>query len=608
MRQLRLYLGYLSGVGRLRLAGAVGLIVICSLSEGLGLAVLIAVLQVVGLDIGTRGAMNDVAAAITAAFAAVGMRPTLTALLFVYVFVMGAHSLLGRAQSVAIFIVEQRFVLALRTRLYRAIANADWLYLCRSRATDFTQALTQEAGRLGEATFVMLTLTADIIVSIVLVGFAFTVSPTTTILVLVGGFLLLIVYSRAVRKLHDDGTELSASTKVLYEAAIEHTQSLKTAKAHSAQERMIALFTDAASRVSDAYRIIARRKAAVGSSFEIGSTIALAAMLFVAAEMLHLPSAAILTLLLIFSRLMPRFLSAHGHMRNFVSDLPAFATIIDLIERCEGAAEPPRTSDPAPIFKRVLRLENVSFNYGRDPDPTVEAIDLVIERGTITALAGPSGSGKSTVADLAMGLLAPAAGQIFADDMPLTRANILAWREQVGYVGPDTPLFHSSLRANLLWARPDATEAEMMNVLRSAAAEDLVLSLPGQLDALVGDRGVLLSQGERQRVGLARALLRRPRLLILDEATSGLDSETETLVMRAIQRLQDNTTVLLIAHRLSTLRWADKIYVMENGRIAESGSFAALEGSAGQRFRALVEAQQILLSPAHTRRDLTLCM
>ena len=133
----------------------------------------------------------------------------------------------------------------------------------------------------------------------------------------------------------------------------------------------------------------------------------------------------------------------------------------------------------------------------------------------------------------------------------------------------------------------------MMEVLRSVVAEDLVLSLPGQLDALVGDRGVLLSQGERQRIGLARALLRRPRLLILDEATSGLDSETETLVMQSIQRLYGSTAVLLIAHRLSTLRWADRLHVMENGRIVESGSFAELEGLAGQRFRALIEAQQI---------------
>jgi ATP-binding cassette subfamily C protein len=590
-RLLFSYLASLAGVGRLRLAAVVGLIVLGSLTEGIGIAVLIAVLQVLGLDLQAQGTLSATATAMLHGMTALGISATLFPLLLLYIATQGVHSALGRVQSVATFNVEQRFILAVRERLYRAIANADWLFHCRSRSTDFTQALTEEANRLGQATFTMVALAADLIVSAVFVAFALSVSVSITLMVLAAGVLQLAVYRGMVRNIHIGGSELSAAMKAFYAATIEQTQSLKIAKAYSAQERTTGLVVAAGRRVWAAYGAITRRQAAVASSFEIGSTLALSAMLYVAAEVIRLPAATMLTLLLLFSRLMPRFLSAHQHLRTFAGAVPAYASISDLTERCEQAGEPSRAPGPAPSLEHGLRFAHVCFSYRRKKEPTLQAIDLVIETGSIVALAGPSGSGKSTIADLAMGLLTPEAGLILVDDMPLTRANARAWREHIGYVGAETSLFHTSLRENLLWAQPDATDADIMEALRLAAAEDFVLSLPGQLDALVGDRGVLLSQGERQRIGLARALLRRPRLLILDEATNGLDAENETRVMQSIKSLPDHMTVLLVAHRLSTLHWADRIYVLENGRVVEAGSWAEMNGAAGERFRALSEAQ-----------------
>jgi ATP-binding cassette subfamily C protein len=205
----------------------------------------------------------------------------------------------------------------------------------------------------------------------------------------------------------------------------------------------------------------------------------------------------------------------------------------------------------------------------------LKGIDLPIEAGILTAVIGPSGAGKSTIADLINGLLLPTRGGLSLDGQRLGPAEIRQWRRQVGYVGQETVLFHQSVRENLLWARPDATDADLREALAHASAS-FVYDLPGGLESIVGDRGILLSSGQRQRISLARALLRQPTLLILDEATNALDVENEARILDAIQGLRGTLTILMIAHRASAIRRADRIFELEAGRIARSGTWAEL--------------------------------
>jgi ATP-binding cassette subfamily C protein len=204
---------------------------------------------------------------------------------------------------------------------------------------------------------------------------------------------------------------------------------------------------------------------------------------------------------------------------------------------------------------------------------------------------GPSGAGKSTLADLILGLIAPVRGRILVDERPLTPDRIPAWREHVGYVAQETFLFHDTVRANLQWARPGASDAAIRAALAAAAATEMVDRLPRGLDTVLGDRGERLSGGERQRLALARALLRQPALLVLDEATSHLDSENERRIQAAIEQLHRHVTILVITHRLSTVRLADVIHVVEDGRIVESGDWDSLLSREKGRFRALCLAQ-----------------
>src|SRR6185503_11843430 len=189
--------------------------------------------------------------------------------------------------------------------------------------------------------------------------------------------------------------------------------------------------------------------------------------------------------------------------------------------------------------------------------------------------------------------IAPDRGRVLVDDMPLTAERMRGWRDRIGYVAQDTFLFHDTILANLLWACPNASKEEMLLALRLAAADGFVSALPRGIETVVGDRGVRLSGGERQRLALARALLRKPSLLILDEATSALDSENERRIQSAIEELHGDMTILIITHRLSTIRGADTIYLVENGSVAEFGTWDELLAKENGRLRILSLGQRI---------------
>jgi ATP-binding cassette subfamily C protein len=296
-------------------------------------------------------------------------------------------------------------------------------------------------------------------------------------------------------------------------------------------------------------------------------------------------------LLFLFARILPRFSSIQQDYLGFVNYMPSFAATMEMEEKCREAAEPvPPQREPV-HFTESIQLENVDFAY--EEVPVIREVDLAIASGRTTAVVGPSGAGKSTIADLVTGLLRPTRGRVLIDDDPLTPARIASWRDQIGYVPQDTFLFYDTIRANLAWARLDATEEDIWTALRLASADEFVSRLSQGLDTMVGDRGVRLSGGERQRLALARALLRKPSLLILDEATSSLDSENERRILEAVDELHGSVTTLLISHRLSSVRDADVIYVLDSGRLVEFGTWQELIEQPGGRFRALCQAQGI---------------
>jgi len=230
---------------------------------------------------------------------------------------------------------------------------------------------------------------------------------------------------------------------------------------------------------------------------------------------------------------------------------------------------------PFKTIESAIVFDNVSLDYGTGGLPSLRQINLSIPRGKTIALVGASGSGKSSLADLLVGLYAPTKGQILIDGVDLGALDLISWQQKLGVVSQDTFLFNASLRDNIAFGNPEASDRQIEAAAEQAQAAGFIRDLPEGFATLVGERGYRLSGGQRQRISLARALLRKPDLLILDEATSALDSHSEHLVQQALKRGPEQCT-LVIAHRLSTIREADQIVVLDHGQIVEMGSHAEL--------------------------------
>ena len=272
---------------------------------------------------------------------------------------------------------------------------------------------------------------------------------------------------------------------------------------------------------------------------------------------------------------------------SVISSLALFARIFEYLDLPVEVTDPavPREIDPAAVAGRIS-FSGVTFRYpGADRD-AVTSLDLEVPAGGTLALVGETGSGKTTVASLMSRLYDPTAGQIRIDGVDIRDLRLADLAAIVGVVSQETYLLHATVRENLRYARPEASDAEIEKAARAAQIHDLIAGLPDGYDTMVGSRGYRFSGGEKQRIAIARTLLRDPRVLVLDEATSALDNETERAVQEAFDGLARGRTTITIAHRLSTVRDADQIVVLDHGRIIEAGTHASLLASRG-RYAAL---------------------
>jgi ATP-binding cassette subfamily B protein len=287
-----------------------------------------------------------------------------------------------------------------------------------------------------------------------------------------------------------------------------------------------------------------------------------------------LPMSSIAMIVYSFLKITPvigQITTSKNSMENF---FPSYEQVMGLRKRARQLVQ--KTGARKFIgFQRDILLENVFFSYP-DHEPVLKGINARIPKGKMVAFVGGSGVGKSTLIDIIMGFNEPQSGSITIDDIHLKDFNIISYRRRIGYVPQESVLFNMTIRKNLLWAYDKASSEDIEKVCREAHATEFINSFPDGYDTLVGERGVRLSGGQLQRIALARSLLRKPEILILDEATSSLDTHSEKLIQRAIEEVSQETTVIVIAHRLSTIVNADYIYVLDDGRVVEEGTYLDL--------------------------------
>lgn len=569
-----------------------------SLAEGTGLVLLLPLLSVAGMNFSGSPTAGWLSFQTQRLLVGSGIPHWLwlPVVLGVFLATAGMRSVLRRSQSTMVYSTTTKAELALSRRVYGAVVHARWGFLVRQRSGRLTHLLTAELRRVAEAISLSLSLINLGCLTLLYLVVALKLSAAMTLLVLAMGGVLMLLQRRSLERMRRSGEDLYESVGEVYAATEEHLLNMKSVKTYNAEDRDVQLYGKLCDEVARYSVDNAKHQAASAFRFEMGSLVALGAVIFLALGVLQVQAAAMLLLLAIFTRLMPQLASMQNEAHQVASILPSYDHVLAIEAEClkhaetELAAEGSAAAVPLSM-ERELRLEDVWFAYQtadqhRDSQSfaiereyVLRGIDLRIEAGMIAAVVGASGAGKSTIADLVNGLLQPTRGRLQLDGCALGPAEMRQWRRQVGYVGQDTVLFHQSVRKNLLWARPESTDDELREALLLASA-GFVYDLPGGLDSVVGDRGILLSSGQRQRISLARALLRKPTLLVLDEATNALDVENEARVLDGLRALvqarRGSLTVLMIAHRASAIRRADRIFELEDGRVARSGTWEEL--------------------------------
>ncbi|MEA2370600.1 MAG: ATP-binding cassette, subfamily bacterial [Solirubrobacteraceae bacterium] len=561
------------------------------MGQAAGVVLLVPLLDSVGVR-----ASSGISRWTVGGFRAVGLRPTLGTVLCVYVAVTAATAALGAYQSVLSTRFRLEFVDHLRARLYGAVGRAEWRHLMGLRQSDVLAVLTTNVAWVGVGVLGALQIVvAAIVVSAQLVA-ATRISAPMTVLAVASGAALIAGVWPLVRRSRRLGAELVERTRGVVGLATGFLDALKLAKAYGREQEHLDEFERAVAG-SRRSQVEFARATGIANAAQLALTaLLLAVTVDVAVRDLHVPVGSLLVIAFVFTRVVSQLTSSQTSIQQIAQALPAFDEVMGLIASCENAQEASADAPVKPARIGIgggIRLDDVHFSYpprGGDPVEALSGVSLELSAGSMVALVGPSGAGKTTVADLIAGLILPSAGEIRIDGQPLTADRVLGWRSSVALVPQDPFLFHDTIGANLRWARPGATGDEMWHALTLAGAADFVEQLPRRLESVVGDRGMRLSGGERQRLALARALLRDPDLLILDEATSSLDTESERVIRTALAALRGQTTILVIAHRLSTVSEADQIVVLDAGRVVEAGSWSELSHVPAGRLQALIEA------------------
>src|SRR2546421_7334210 len=269
--------------------------------------------------------------------------------------------------------------------------------------------------------------------------------------------------------------------------------------------------------------------------------------------------------------------------------LAAAQDVREVMDEDAAISEKANTINLAPLLTEI-EFRDVHFGYANEARPVLRGVSLTVPAGRMVALVGESGGGKSTLTKLLPRFHDPTSGAVLWDEIDLREVSVASLRRQLALVTQETVLFNDTVRYNITYGRPDATDEQLYDAARTALAHDFIVELPAGYDTIIGERGIFLSGGQRQRLAIARAVLIDAPVLVLDEATSALDAESEQLVQRAIGNLIRDRTTIVIAHRLSTVRRADLIVVIERGQIIEQGTHAELLAQGGQ-YQRLYELQ-----------------
>ncbi|MEM9806306.1 MAG: ABC transporter ATP-binding protein [Cyanobacteria bacterium P01_D01_bin.56] len=488
-------------------------------------------------------------------------------------------SLSAYASSLTAGTLNRKLAMSLRRQGLRLLLDVDLGYFSQTKIGDLINQLNVEVNR---TTIAIRNLVRIVVVLITISVFLMLLVLTSwqlTIISMVTLGSVTMLNQFVVKRSKVLGKRLSRISKAYSSRVFEVLSGIRLVKSTANEEReyryLDQIIVDRESAEFNSQLIFA----GIGPFNEIINILALMLIAVLGrvafSNQLELFSASLLTYLIILFRMLP-FIGQLNSQRSTLANTSASVEIVTALLRRDDKPFMPRGANSYRPLQEGIHFNQVRFSYPGHEKDVLQGIDLFLPKGQTLALVGSSGAGKSTLADLLPRFYDPTGGTIELDGVDLKTIDIHSYRSNLGIVSQETFLFNASVRDNLLYGRPEATEVELIQAAKQANAYEFIQHLPQGFDTMIGDRGVLLSGGQRQRLAIARALLQDPDILILDEATSALDTVSERLVQNAIDDLSRDRTTLVIAHRLSTVYDADQIAVLDHGKVVEVGTHGEL--------------------------------
>ena len=490
------------------------------------------------------------------------------------------------------FFIQSWLAQRLRNQFIAAYAGMDYQYYTAKPSGYFTHLVTSEVTRVQDAFAKFITAVSCVAIASPYIAIAFFLHWRATVLVILLGGLLYLPLAFVMTRSRRASLKVSHTNETMHSFLIQTLQAFKYLRSTSR-------FAPLQQRINETAQTLSRLEFRMGLGtalfHAVKEPIALILIISILSWQVYFAEEAVLPIvavLLLIYRAVVALTHFQFEWQLFMKSVGAVKVITQALQHIQQHQEPDGEQVVGEL-KHQIQLEGVSLRFGEQH--ILRNLHLHIPAKQTIALVGESGSGKSTLVDVITGLLRPTAGKITLDGIPYTQINLRQWREHIGYVTQEVVMFDDTIANNLsLWADPsEATFKNLEHSAKAALAAPFIAAMPHQYESLVGDRGVKLSGGQRQRISIARELFKEPQLLILDEATSALDSDSERSIQQSIEKLKGKVTILIIAHRLSTLRNADVIYVLQNGSIVEQGPFAELLQREGSYFQRMCHAQNL---------------
>lgn len=460
---------------------------------------------------------------------------------------------------------------ALRLRVYRALIYAEWRWLSLTKSEHHAQILMSGIGQIcGGGIQLLVGICANLFLLAGYVTVAFVLAWQVALVAIVGALFMAWLLRHQRRRAVRQGESLAQANRAMFRFLKGGLGQLRELKISGGEERFLSQFAEVNDRFRQQQFAYERQEGKIVAAMQFGLLAAILGLSWASVALIKLELAQLFPAILLIMRISPMLTNVHASYTQWLQIIPQVAAARGLLEDSgvHGEAGGGGKDEPLTLRHQIV-LDCVSVRYAGRSARALNDVSLTIAAGSTTIITGRSGSGKSSLADVLMGLIEPDGGRTLIDDIVLNGMMRRRWRASVGYVQQNATLFDDTIRANLLWGRPSASDAELAQALTMAAA-DFVMDLPDGLDTLVGEAGLRLSGGERQRISLARVLLRKPSLLILDEATSALDPENEAAINRAIAGLAGRMTIVIIGHRLTAQDRADQWITLANGKIVQS--------------------------------------